>query len=280
MELEEQLQQAKQGFFDAKKDTDSLKIKNREAMDQLRAFYDDAKKEKALRNEENQKVQECKKNRQAAEEKVVNARNALAELRGKITLLPKATAPQNLRRELEQLEWVQQTEAHSPKEEKEISRKISELRKQLGPAEALHETFKQIRPLEDALREANGDARQWREKQKEHARKSDEHHNNQIKNLKKADALSQKIAESIKQIGEKFSALNEERDQLNQLRGTIRKAEKEEEDKIKAEEAALASMQKNKARAIAEQALEKFRTGGTISLGDLQAIQAAGLELA
>jgi len=289
-ELKEQLHKAKADVLSVQEQTYALRLKSREAIGEVKKFYAEAAELKKLRDAENEKVQEFKKKRQESEVKVAEALEKLKTLRGQLEGLPKAESPGRLRAELERLEWEQQTEAVSPKAEKELSRRIKELREQLGPAEKLRGVFAQMKPLEDGLRAAQAESRIYRTELSKHAKASDHHHEAMLKLYKKADSLSKKIGENLKQLDEKKTLLDEERKEFFQIQGQVKGAEKAEwearkaeekaeRDRIKAEQDAEKASLKHKATGIAEKALEKFRNGGKLTWEDLQAIQAAGLEL-
>lgn len=289
-ELKQQLQKAKADVDAVREATQALRLKSREAIAEVKKFYADAAELKKQRDAENEKVQEFKKKRITAEKKSAEILQQLQALRGQLVGLPKADSPGRLRATLERLEWEQMTEAVSAKAEKELSRQINELRKQLGPAEKMREVFAQIRPLEEQLRAAMAEVRIYRTEMAKDAKASDAHHEAMLKLYKKAASLSKKIGENLKELDAKRALLNEERKEFFQIQGQFRGAEqaqiaarraeeKAERDRIQAEKDAERNATKKKAASIAEKALERFRAGGKLTWEDLQAIQEAGLEL-
>ncbi|MBI2445750.1 hypothetical protein HYV43_05155 [Candidatus Micrarchaeota archaeon] len=289
-ELKEQLHKAKADVQAVQEQAYALRLKSREAIADVKKFYADAAELKKMRDAENEKVREFKKKRQEAESKVTEAIEKLKPLRGQLDGLPRAESPGRLRAELERLEWEQQTEAVSPKAEKELSRRIKDLREQLAPAEKARGVFEQIKPLEENLRAATAEVRIYRTELAKHAKASDAHHEAMLKLYKKAESLSKKIGENLKQLDEKRALLDEERKEFFQIQGQVKGAEKAqmdarraeekaERDRIQAEKEAERNAIKQKATGIAEKALEKFRAGGKLTWEDLQAIQEAGLEL-
>ncbi len=289
-ELKEQLHKAKADVQIVQEQAYALRIKSREAIGEVKKFYAEASELKKLRDAENEKVKEFKKKRQEAEEKVNEAIEKLKPLRGQLDGLPRAESPGRLRSELERLEWEQQTEAVSPKAEKELSRRIKDLRDQLAPAEKARGVFEQIKPLEESLRAATAEVRIYRTELTKHAKASDAHHESMLKLYKKAESLSKKIGENLKELDAKKAMLDEERKEFFQIQGQVKGAEKAEwearkaeekaeRDRIQAEKDAEKATVRQKAAGIAEKALERFRNGGKLTWEDLQAIQEAGLEL-
>lgn len=289
-ELKQQLQKTKVEIDAVREATQVLRLKSREAIAQVKQFYNEAAELKKQRDSENEKVQEFKKKRQEAEKKVEELKTELQALKSQVAGLPKNETPGRLRAELERLEWEQQTEAVSPKAEKELSRKINELRAQLGPAEKMREVFDKIKPIEERLRSATAEARIYRTELAKHAKASDAFHDLMLKIYKKADSLSKKIGENLKELDEKRALLDEERKEFTQIRGQIRTVEqadraariaeeKAERDRIQTEKDVEKAKIKQKATTLAEKALEKFRQGGKLTWDDLQAIQEAGMEL-
>ncbi len=289
-ELKEQLHKAKADVQAVQEQTDALRLKSRESIAQVKQFYSDAGELKKKRDAENEKVQEFKKKRQEAESRAGKILTQLQALRSQIDELPKADSPGRLKAELERLEWEQMTEAVSAKAEKELSRRINELRAQLGPAEKMRGVFAQLKPLEDQLRAASAEVRIYRTELTKHAKASDTHHEAMLKLYKKAESLSKKIGENLKELDQKRALLDEERKEFFQIQGQYRQTEesqraafrseeKAERDRMQSEKQAERNAIKKKATAIAEKALEKFRAGGKLTWEDLQAIQEAGLEL-
>ncbi|MBI5225988.1 hypothetical protein HY994_01975 [Candidatus Micrarchaeota archaeon] len=288
-ELKEQLQKAQADVRSVEEQTYALRIKSREAITQVKQFYAEAAELKKSRDSQNEKVQEFKKKRKDAETKANAILTQLQALRSQLDSLPKAQSPGHLKAELERLEWEQMTEAVSAKAEKELSRRINDLRNQLGPAEKLKGVFAEIHPLEEQLRAASAEVRIYRNELSKHAKASDAHHEAMLKLYKKAQSLSKKIGENLKELDAKKALLDEERKEFFQISGQVRTAEgaeraqyraqqKADADALKAEKDAQHKATQSRAAGIAEKALERFRTGGKLTWEDLQAIQAAGLD--
>ena|GEM_PF-3271138 len=288
-ELKEKLHKAKADVEAVHEQTQALRLKSRESIAQVKAFYAEAGELKKQRDTENGKVQEFKKKRLEAEQKAGKILTQLQALRGQLDGLPKAESPGRLKAELERLEWEQMTEAVSAKAEKELSRRIKELRGQMGPAEKLIGIFGQIRPLEEQLRAASAEVRIYRTELAKHAKASDARHEAMLKLYKKAQSLSKKIGENLKELDAKRALLDEERKEFILIQGQYRQTEESqrnafrseertERDRMHVEKQAERNATKKKAALIAEKALERFRSGGKLTWEDLQAIQEAGLD--
>ncbi|MBI5036048.1 hypothetical protein HZC09_01770 [Candidatus Micrarchaeota archaeon] len=271
-----ELEKAKEDVEVVRKQVQSLVLKNKEALANMRELYATAKSEKEKRDGENAKVKELKGQKAKAEEAVAKAKEAMDKSDAALKNLQEMDNPRELKRQIEQLEWIQQTEA-SPKEEKELSKKINDLRKKLPAAEEKSGAFAERAKVRDELRKANAAARETREKMRETAKKSDEHHATYVKALKKASALQEKLSEAFKDLDQKRALLKTERDEFDQMRGEIRQQAKEEREKERKEQESIERRQKQKATEMGKEALEGFKKGKKLTLEDLQAIQEAGL---
>lgn len=263
----------------AKGKIQELRIQNRQAIEDVKLLHADAKKEKELRDAENAKVREFKKTWQAQEQAAAKIKEQLAELRKTISSNAKGQDPERLKQELEQLEWVQQTEALSKEEDREIARKIKSILKALPEAQKASESFQQIRDLEKTLYAANDVARKTRQQMAHHAKESDAHHKNHVTLLKKANSLSKKITERFKQLDAKRAELMEEHQKIKAERKARKDEAKADRDAIKQERNAAAAKAKEKAKKLAGPVLEKLKSGGKLTLEDLQIIQEAGIDL-
>ncbi len=277
--MTDETQDPRKSLETARDKVQKLRLSNREAIAEVQKLHADAKNRRELRDAENAKVKKAKANWQAAEKEAQAARDKLAEARKALGNVPKSRPPTALQAELERLEWVQQTEALSPKEEKQIGKKIKDLLKILPDAKKASAAFDGIGPLATAMREANEAAKTARREMNEHARKSDEMHQAFLKAIKKADSLSKKITEKFKELDEKRAALDAQLGERRQQQKTLRDKERREMEALKKEQAEFDAKAREKATGLAQKAIEKFKNGGKLSMQDIQAIQAAGLDL-
>ncbi|MBI4360189.1 hypothetical protein HY572_00255 [Candidatus Micrarchaeota archaeon] len=256
-----------------------LRIQNRQAIEEVKALHENAKKEKELRDAENQAVKNLKKAWQDQEHAAAHIKQELAAARKQTDAVPRGQNPQRLKAELEQLEWVQQTEALSKQEDREISKKVKAILKALPEAETASGTFQKIRELEKTLYAANDSARKTRQEMSQHAKKSDDHHKNHVTLLKKANSLSKKITERFKELDEKRAALMEEEQKIRDERKAERDSAKADREALKTERQHANTKAREKARLLAGKVLEKIKNGGKLTLEDLQIIQEAGIDL-
>lgn len=183
---------------------------------------------------------------------------------------------EDLRKEIEALEFKQMTQQLKKEEEKEIIDRLSKV------SEKLKEK-KRIIQEDEELREAIEEMERMREKcEKEHekveklAEKGQEEHEKYIKCFKKSDELREKADLAQDKY---FSTNLEANDYHNQFISLIKEIRKIEGEiaKIKEEEkSAIERKKRDEMEKVAEEIYERFKKGEKLSTEDLRTLQKAG----
>lgn len=263
----------------AKEKVQELRIQNRQAIDDVKALHAQAAQEKQLRDAENKKVQDLKNTWRDQEQNAAKIKKELTTLRNDVAAVPRGKNPERLKQELEQLEWIQQTEALSKEEDREISKKVKDILRGLPEAEKTSGAFQKIRELEKTFREANNAVRKTRQEMNQHAKASDAHHKNHVSLLRKANSLSKKITERFKELDQKRAALMEEEQKIRAERKAQRDEMRADREALKTERQHANTKAREKAKQMAGKVLEKIKKGGKLTLEDLQIIQEAGTDV-
>ncbi|MCA1814091.1 MAG: hypothetical protein LC624_09090 [Halobacteriales archaeon] len=243
----------------------------------VREFIEKANGHRAKRDEQNKKVQEAKKLRdelnKAANEKA-DAMNALKRTRSRpgddLNL-------QRLKQEVRKLEYDQQTKVLTPKKEKELIDRMTDLSKQIRAKEKEFESDVGVRDAYLGMKDAKEKAEASHKAVTELANAAQEQHDTMVKLFEEADAI-RKEADGAQ---EQFVKAKLEADKVHQeyiaMVNSIRDYEKQIiglRNKMRADRG-QAEIPEGKAEA--EDIFAKFKKGEKLSTEDLMALQKAGL---
>src|SRR3989344_7877880 len=198
---------------DLRKEVRSVSSENRKRISDLKELFLKASDLKASRNRENELSNEFRAKRDAKKEEIAKLKEQSAELRKKISSAGGGN-PLALQEEIEHLEWIQQTEASSPKQEKELAKKISELRKQLPQARDFQQVLSEYSQLKAKLKKLFDEEKRFHEKTVEHSKKADGLHKQLLKESKKIDEIQKSISSSLEFLKEKEGMADEKHKEL------------------------------------------------------------------
>ncbi len=262
----------------ANKQVRVIAARNKALINEFKQLMAKADAEKKARDSENEIVKKLVEEKKALENEISVLKKACVEKQNELRGLSEFKGdPERLQEEIEELEWKQQTEAVSAKKERELSKKINELRAQLPKTEKATKLLKELRELRVKLRDKINESRKKSDEINAHARASDEHHQTRIACLKKAEALEQKIGETFKELDAKRGEADAQHAELAAARAELRK--REENEKQKETRAKLAAEARIRAK-ISEQAkrlFEEFKAGRKLSMDELLVLQEAGV---
>lgn len=277
-ELKEQAKEFKEKRDLTNEEVRDLTKKNRDRIGLLKDVTAQAQEEKRLRDKENEEVRKLKTGRDAAEEEARSSRQELSEKQARLKEFGgEGSLPLHvLERRLEELEWIQETEATTARKERELSKQIRELRKQMPQSKEAKALFNEVKALKEKLKALNSRAKELREKMQERARESEAHHENRLKLLRKAEHLQEKISATIELLGEKRGEADELHKEFVDARKEIREAEKRDRDEEKEEKRKREKEIRGKLDEQAKRILERFKAGEKLSMEELMILRETG----
>lgn len=269
------------------KHTQQLSSANRETMNEFKGVLEKLKAEKAARDEFTAQVRSLKDKRDAVDAELQAIQNTIRSNIDKLKASNATGSGANvggLKRELDALEWRQQTESLRPSEERSLSLQIRDIRKMLKTVEVASPVQKeldaaraQFNEKRDAIRALSNDIQKL-------AAQSQAHHESLLSLSKRATALRKQIKttfDSIDQerekIGEMESELGVMEDVLDDQDDARRQATHEEMQKERAAQEHAHAEKKKEIQGKAKEIYAAFKAGAKLSLEDLQMLQAAGL---
>jgi len=218
------------------------------------------------RDEQNRLVAEAKKKRTEVVSKIDALWKQVAEKEEALRKIGPTGRASELEDELKQKEWVLQTEATNPRKEKELSKEIKGLEKELAKAKEAEAVRREAWALKKTVNELSTEARTIHETLVMHARESEALHKKMFELRCQADALRRSISENLGKldVGKEAKEAAERERREN--------GEKEKAETARAKE--IESRKKNEELAReAEKILEEFRKGKKISSSELQVLQ-------
>ena len=262
----------------ANKEVRLIAARNKSLITELKELMAKADAEKKERDRENEIVKKLVEEKKALEQEISVLKKAYSEKKKEIRELGEFKEdPERLQKEIEELEWEQQTEAVSPKKERELSKKINELRARLPKTEKATALFKEARELRLKLREKIEESRKKSEEINSHAKASDEHHATRIACLKKAEALQQKISETFTQLDAKRSEAEAQHAELIAARSELQRKKESEEAREKSLKRAVEAKIRAKLSEQAKKLYAEFKAGRKLNVDELLLLQEAGV---
>ncbi|NYZ78270.1 hypothetical protein H0N96_02605 [Candidatus Micrarchaeota archaeon] len=234
--------------------------------------------EKKARDVENNVVKKLVEEKNAVEREISVLKKAcMAKQKEMHGLSEFKDNPESLQREIEDLEWEQQTEAVSAKKERELSKKINELRAQLPKTEKSTALLKYVRELRSKLREKIEQSHKKSDEIDVHSKASDKHHEARIACFKKIEAVEQKIGETFKELDAKRGEADAQHAELLAARGEVRYREESEEHKEFREKRAAEAKIRAKIGEQAKKLYAEFKAGKKLNMDELLVLQEAGV---
>lgn len=282
-ELEEKKARLKQQALDFKEQRSQLNAeaskwaaKRNELNKATKELIDKAQELKKLRDEYNKNVAEAKQKRDVYNEKTNEIYAKIDEIRKKYNLTGDRSI-RGLRKEIDHLEFKQQTEVLSPDKERQLVERISTLSTEF-------KSKKEQMEKNDVLRDLLNDAQALRDQASEHhegvtkyAELAQEYHDKMIGTFKEADQVRAEADSAHREfVKAQESADNQHREFIRTQReirdfdkvitGLRKKNRERREDKVKAE-----------VKREAEEILTHFRQGEKLDTSDLLRLQRSGL---
>ncbi len=231
----------------------------------LEKLRNDLRQKKSQRDAENKIIQEYKAGRDAINERLKKARDALNKIRGELNQIKRASAsnPKNLEKEIKRLEWDVQTKHLNAKAEDSLWKKINCLRRELKSMDAYNRKKDELKEARKAVRAAEKEAREIHGHVIEHSEKSETYHKELLlifEELKKMDTI---LPEMTKKIMDAKSAADDAHNDYLDSRGVARKNRD-----------AYNAASRKELKEKSDELLAEFKKGKKLSLEDIMAIQA------
>ncbi len=243
-----------------------LKGKNSELLGQLRQLFDKADQEKKARDLENAAVKQLVANISKTRSELQQVSQSLAELR---KTLPRQQSPESIKKEIASLEYALQLN-YSPALEKTTGKSIKQLTSQLRLLKANAPGFEELSKLRKKLAELKAQLRATLAELKQRSGKSEVHHQAMLEALKKAGGIQSSFS---------LAELQEKRELLASLNKEERSRQRSEADAHRRETREKTGNKLREVRRKAQEIMERFKKGETISFEELQVLQAAGMEI-
>ncbi len=252
-----------------------IKGKNAEALSHLRDLFEKADKEKKCRDNQNTIVKQSAAEIEGIRKQITAGEKKLVELQK--TLEPfkrEFGSPEQINAEIKSLEYSLQMH-YSPSREKTVSKQIKALASQLKSLATIAPKMNELSKIRKELREARSLLSPSVKKLKEHANKSESHHQAMLQCFKEADEIRALLPEAFHELDEKRELLTKLRQEENVEKQKQHAVFDEHRKQAKAN--AQEKMQQVKTKA--QEIMQKFKTGQPITFEELQVLQAAGLEV-
>lgn len=244
---------------------------------EVRELLDKANEYRAIRDKLNAQIKVHKQRRNAAVRAARITREKMDEMGMDPKSLPRIRPEEEIRDEIQRIDWQIQTSVLSIPKERKLVEKAEKLRKELEESRKLREKLRQVgdkRIEVDALRISSS---KLHSKILGLSKESQLNHQKMIEILeqskpkrKEADALHHQMLEVIKQADEKHAELLKVRQTLSKL------VDREKGLEARKEERRSAAAQK-KLRKRAEEALEKLKAGEKVELDELMLLKEFGM---
>jgi phosphoserine phosphatase len=241
--------------------------------EEVRELIDQANAYRAQRDKLNAQIKAQKQRRSEASEAAKVTRQKLNEMGIDMKKMPRIRSEEEIKEDLQRVEWVIQTSVLSIPRERKLVEKADKLRKELSEAKALREKLRSVgdkRVEIDALRISSS---KIHAKVMSLSKESQVNHQKMIEYLeqakpkrKEADARHHEMLDVIKEADTRHADLMNVRQNLSKL------IQKEKViDTKKEERRSFATEKKLKKRA--EAALEKFKSGEKVELDELMLLK-------
>ncbi len=243
---------------------------------QVRELVDEAGKCREERDQLNQKVRETKELRDEWNQKVTALKEQLAPFRTEKTDEKNEVPVKQLKKQLQDLEYIQQTKSLGKDKENEIVKQISVLARQIEEREKSYEQNDEIKGLVGQLREAKAQAETYHHQVSEYAEKAQAAHDKMIGFYEQADRLRKEAdAAQAKFIECKQAADEEHRLHIEQIKSLhdVSKSADGIKNKKNAAKKRRADVESKKE---AKEIFEKFKAGEKLSTEDLMTLQKSG----
>jgi len=272
----------------SQKQVSELVTQNRANIARFKDLSSKIKLEKQRRDELNAKTKDLRAKRHEMIDKIKEARTKLAAVLDEIQKIPTGPNAEQLKAEIDSLEWSLSTVARSAKAEKELSKKIRELEKQLPLAVKKVDSSSKIKELRTEIRTLEEPLEALDKELKPALEEANGHHHKLISYYKEAEQLSKSISYAFSQLDMArleaqtdtkayFEAVGAVREKEQGYQQELRELEKAEREKERAEKDAAKAATQSKISQAAKPIYEKFMAGKKISTEEFLILQGSGL---
>ena len=243
---------------------------------QVRELVDEAGKARETRNQYNQKVRDAKVVRDEWNAKVSEIRAKINELRPEKKEDSNEMSLGQMKKDLERMEYQQQTTTMSSDKEKALVKAISDLAKQIREREKVEEGDEAIKDLVAQLREAKAKAEEAHRAVGEAAEQAQAAHDNMLTLYQKADAIRKEAdAAQVKFVECKQAADEEHRLHIEQIK-SVHEISKSADGIKNKKTAAKKKRADAQSKQEAKEIFDKFKAGEKLSTEDLMLLQKSG----
>lgn len=236
------------------------------------------KENKKKRDSLTKDVKDLKEKRNKLNEETRKKISELIKLKSELNNLTKKSKikdPQKIKGDIDQLEVKLETEAMPFEKEKELSKRLKQLKKLLGDASVIVNSFDKIKKLNSEINVCRKNTDETHNKIQKIAQASQELHEGVIKNSKETDKIEFTEEDEFKNFldfKKKFNTINnglkEKLIQMNTVRNKINKFKLEEEEKRRLKESMLIKAKEHEIE-------EKIKTGKKLTTEDFLVFQEA-----
>ena len=256
--------------------TKEWKAKRDALNSQVRELVDEAGKARETRDGYNQKVRDAKVVREEWNTKVTEIRAKINEIRPEKPEDRGEVSLGQMKKELERLEFQQQTTSLSKEKENALVKQISELAKNIREKEKTEEGDEAVRDLVAQLREAKAKAEEAHRAVSECAEQAQAAHDKMLALYQQADAIRKEADAAQAKFVECKQAADEEHrlhiEQIKSVHEITRSAEGIKGKKTAAKKKRADVQSKQEAKEI----FDKFKAGEKLSTEDLMLLQKSG----
>jgi phosphoserine phosphatase len=233
--------------------------------------------EKKRRDEANAKTKELRARRREIIGAIKAAREEIRAEIEKIRALPQGPSQEDLKAEIESLEWTLSTEDMPPKEENALAKHIRELEKQLPFARKKTETKGVISGLRKKLNETVALLEGMDKELKPAVAEANAHHEKILAYYKEAEQLGKSISYTFSQLDLARAEADADRKAFESESAAMREKEKAEREEFRRRQAEDHKTLRQKINDKARPIYEAFRAGKKISTDELLILQQSGL---
>ena len=243
---------------------------------QTREFVEEAQKHKELRDQFNKDVQDLKDQRNELNEKA-NVLFADIDLFKKEHGGVKSRGIKELQKQVEHLEFRQQTEVFTTEKERELIEKIKLMKEQLRDQEAEIEQNKEIKEKIAAAKELRRQASEIHDKVTQLAEDAQKHHDLMVECYRKADSSREQADAAHKKFVEAQEAADNEHKLFIETQKELRDYDKVIGGLRKKSKKVKTTKEQKEVRKEAEQIFSQFKAGEKLTTEDLLLLQRSKL---
>ncbi len=273
-QLKAQSEEYKKKRNELNAEASTLASKRNDLNKKTKELINEAQEYKALRDQNNEKVKEYKDLRDEINNKANDVFAKIDQIRGENNL--DGPSIKDTRKEIDRLEFTQQTEVLTVSKERELVNKITELQKQYLQKKQQLEGNDELKTLLTEAQDIRDEASKYHTMLSEYAQKAQEYHDKMIITFKEADKVRAESDSAHKE----FVHYQEKADEQHKLfiaaQKEIRDIDKELRKIKKGDADGKKEASRADARKDAEDIMDKFKSGEKLTTESLMALQRSG----